>query len=55
MINIFNRDKVNKGDLIKIKILKFYIANGNSTIIDLSKDLNLSVPTTTNSKRVWKA
>lgn len=47
MINIFNRDKVNKGDLIKIKILKFYIANGNSTIIDLSKDLNLSVPTTT--------
>lgn len=47
MMNLFNSDKENKGNQVKIKILKFYISNGNSTIIDLSKDLNLSVPTTT--------
>lgn len=47
MMNLFNMEKENKGNLIKCKVLKFYIANGNSTIIDLSKDLCLSIPTTT--------
>ena len=31
----------NNRKFVKCKVLKFYIANGNSTIIDLSKDLCL--------------
>lgn len=36
-----------KNALIKKRIIKFYIQNGNSTIQDLSKELDLSVPTVT--------
>ena len=46
-MNLFNTNKENKTDLTKNNIIKFYIANGNSTIYDLSQELNLSVPTTT--------
>ena len=46
-MNLFNTNKENKTDLTKNNIIKFYIANGNSTIYELSQELNLSVPTTT--------
>lgn len=36
-----------KSALIKKRILNHYIYNGNTTITDLSKELNLSVPTVT--------
>ena len=36
-----------KSALIKKRIIKLYIQNGNSTIPDLSKELDLSVPTVT--------
>ena len=35
----------NKSALQKKKIITYYIYNGGSTIVDLSKELNLSVPT----------
>ncbi len=35
----------NKAALQKKKIITYYIYNGSSTIVDLSKELNLSVPT----------
>lgn len=34
-----------KNDAVKRKIVTYYIYNGNSTITDLSKELNLSIPT----------
>lgn len=36
-----------KGALVKKRILNYYIYNGNSTITDLSRELNMSVPTVT--------
>jgi len=36
-----------KVDLTKKNIIRFYINNGSSTIADLAKELDLSVPTTT--------
>lgn len=36
-----------KSDTVKRKIITYYIYNGNSTITDLSKELDLSIPTTT--------
>ena len=39
--------KGTKNALIKKKIINYYINNGNSTIPDLSKELNLSIPTIT--------
>lgn len=36
-----------KGALVKRKIINYYINNGNSTITDLSRELDLSVPTVT--------
>lgn len=36
-----------KNALIKKNIIRFYINNGSSTIADLAKELDLSVPTTT--------
>ncbi len=35
----------NKSALQKKKIITYYIYHGGSTIVDLSKELNLSVPT----------
>ena len=40
-------EKGSKNALIKKKIIKHYIYNGNSTITELSKKIDLSVPTTT--------
>ncbi|KGI60054.1 ROK family protein [Prevotella sp. DNF00663] len=45
MINIFQDEKDSKNMLIKNKIVEFFIHNGNSTNTDLSKELNLSIPT----------
>ena len=36
-----------KNALIKKRIITYYIYNGNSTITDLSKELDLSIPTVT--------
>lgn len=40
-------EKGSKNALMKKKIISHYIHNGNSTITDLSKELDMSVPTTT--------
>ncbi len=40
-------DKGTKNALIKKRIINHYIYNGNSTITDLSKEVDLSVPTVT--------
>ena len=32
---------------LKVEIIRYYILNGNNTIAELSKELNLSVPTVT--------
>ncbi|MCH4147823.1 MAG: ROK family transcriptional regulator [Prevotella sp.] len=45
MASIFDSDKENKNIILKNKILEYFIMNGNSTNNDLSKELNLSVPT----------
>ena len=45
MINMFQNDKDSKNSIIKSKIIEYIILNGNSTNTDLSKELNLSVPT----------
>lgn len=37
----------NKNTFIKKRIITYYINNGSSTIIDLTKDLELSIPTVT--------
>ncbi|MGL5787944.1 MAG: ROK family transcriptional regulator [Bacteroidales bacterium] len=44
-INIF--DASTKADSIKRDILRFYALNGDSCISDLSKEMNLSIPTIT--------
>lgn len=40
-------EKGSKNALIKKKIINYYISHGNSTITDLSKEVDLSVPTVT--------
>ena len=40
-------EKGSKNALLKKKIITHYIYNGSSTITELSKELNLSIPTVT--------
>ena len=40
-------DKGNKNSILKKRIITHYIYNGSSTITDLAKELNLSIPTVT--------
>ena len=40
-------EKGSKNAQIKKRIINYYIENGDATIADLSKELDLSVPTTT--------
>lgn len=47
MLNIFNTDNDSKSIQFKKRILKYFVANGNSTIQELSKEINLSIPTIT--------
>ena len=47
MTNNFSLEGDSKNIQIKKKILNYFVANGNSTIQELSKEINLSIPTTT--------
>jgi predicted NBD/HSP70 family sugar kinase len=42
-----NTESGSKSDLTKRNIIRFYISNGAGTIADLTRELDLSVPTTT--------
>ena len=45
MLNSFMIDSESKSGMFKKDILKYFVVNGNSTIQELAKELNLSVPT----------
>lgn len=45
MKSLFECSKNNKNALIKKQIIDYFIANGNATNTDLSREFNLSVPT----------
>lgn len=45
MLNNFNLGGDGKNTAFKRDILKYFVANGNSTILELAKDSSLSVPT----------
>ena len=47
MLNIFNLDNDSKSVHFKKNILKYFVVNGNSTIQELTKEINLSIPTIT--------
>lgn len=47
MPNIFNLGGEGKNAAFKKDIIKYFVANGNSTIQELAKDTLLSVPTVT--------
>ena len=47
MPNIFNLGGESKNAVFKKDIIKYFVANGNSTIQELAKDTLLSVPTVT--------
>lgn len=47
MPNNFKIDSESKAGLCKKGILNYFVANGNSTIQELAKEVNLSVPTVT--------
>ena len=47
MLNTFNIDGDKKNVCFKKKILKYFVTNGNSTIQELAKEINLSIPTIT--------
>ena len=47
MLNTFNLDGDKKNVCFKKKILKYFVTNGNSTIQELAKEINLSIPTIT--------
>ena len=42
MLNTFNLDGDKKNVCFKKKILKYFVTNGNSTIQELAKEINLS-------------
>lgn len=47
MLNLFNIDGESKSNLLKKEILNYFVMNGNATIQELAKIVNLSVPTVT--------
>ena len=47
MLNNFKIDSESKSGQCKKGILNYFVANGNSTIQELAKEVNLSVPTVT--------
>lgn len=47
MTNFFNIDSESKSGAFKKTILNYFVANGNATIQELAKIVNLSVPTVT--------
>lgn len=47
MLNIFNKEGESKGSALKKAILNYFVINGNATIQELAKMVNMSVPTVT--------
>lgn len=47
MLNSFNLDGDSKNIQFKKKIIKYFVYNGNSTIQEITKEINLSIPTIT--------
>ena len=47
MLNIFNNEGESKSNALKKAILNYFVVNGNATIQELAKIVNLSVPTVT--------
>lgn len=47
MFNFLNIDSESKSGMFKRQILNYFVANGNATIQELAKIVNLSVPTVT--------
>ena len=47
LYNALTIEGESKSQLVKRQILRYYINTGSTTITDLSKELNLSIPTTT--------
>lgn len=47
MLNIFNKEGESKGSALKKAILNYFVINGNATIQELAKTVNMSVPTVT--------
>ena len=47
MLNIFNNEGESKSSTLKKTILNYFVVNGNATIQELAKIVNLSVPTVT--------
>ncbi len=44
---LITSDNANRNELLKKKIIHYYIANGDATIAELCKEMNLSIPTVT--------
>ena len=44
---LLSSDSNNRNELLKKKIIHYYIANGDATIADLGREMDLSVPTVT--------
>lgn len=44
---LISSDDNNRSELLKKKIIHYYIANGDATIAELCKEMNLSIPTVT--------
>lgn len=44
---LLSSDNNNRSELLKKKIIHYYIANGDATIADLGREMDLSIPTVT--------
>lgn len=44
---LISSDTKNKSELLKKKIIHYYIANGDATLADLGREMDLSIPTVT--------
>lgn len=44
---LISSDNNNRNELLKKKIIHYYIANGDATIAEICKEMNLSIPTVT--------
>ena len=48
---LLSSDDNTRSGLLKKKIIHYYMANGDATIAEVCKEMNLSIPTVTNYKR----
>ena len=44
---LLSSDNNSRSELLKKKIIHYYIANGDATIADLGREMDLSIPTVT--------